>query len=102
MFDKSIFEEIRSAMDAKLKSAAFVLSPLAVHFSNYIIWWCMLDVISEDPTLPQSDQLRLEQDVISPLAASRKLYVYQAISPWVQIKSAACVVFIFPFPGHSI
>ncbi|KAM0750988.1 mannose-1-phosphate guanyltransferase [Meredithblackwellia eburnea MCA 4105] len=68
LFDKSIFEEIRTAMDAKLKKAA------------------------EDPTLPQDDQLRLEQDVISPLAAQKKLYVYQTLSPWVQIKSAASAI----------
>lgn len=43
----------------------------------------------EDPTLVPDDQLRLEQDVIAPLAATKKLYVYQTTSPWVQIKSAA-------------
>lgn len=47
----------------------------------------------DDPTLgAEDDQLRLEQDVIAPLADHKKLYVYQAISPWIQIKSAASAV----------
>lgn len=49
-------------------------------------------MISDDPTVQLDDQLRLEQDVISPLAAMKKLFVYQTTSPWVQIKSAAYVV----------
>ncbi|KAK4045961.1 hypothetical protein OIV83_006489 [Microbotryomycetes sp. JL201] len=68
LFDKSIFDEIRVAMDEKMKRNA------------------------DDPTLPQDDQLRLEQDVIVPLADAKKLYVYQALSPWVQIKSAASAI----------
>jgi len=65
LFDRTIFDEIRLAMEEKVKRNA------------------------DDPTLPQDDQLRLEQDVIAPLADAKKLYVYQALSPWVQIKSAA-------------
>lgn len=37
---------------------------------------------------PQDDQLRLEQDVIAPLAEKRKLYVYETTSFWRQIKTA--------------
>lgn len=47
---------------------------------------------SDDPSVQHDDQLRLEQDVIAPLAASKKLYVYQSSAPWTQIKSAAWVV----------
>ncbi|KAI5481123.1 hypothetical protein MNV49_005558 [Pseudohyphozyma bogoriensis] len=73
LFDKSIFDEIKSAMDAKVKAAA------------------------EDPTLGGDDQLRLEQDVIAPLAASKKLYAFPTTTPWVQIKSAASAI-----PANSL
>ncbi|KAI8458667.1 hypothetical protein BY996DRAFT_8559483 [Phakopsora pachyrhizi] len=43
---------------------------------------------TDDPLRPQDDQLRLEQDVIAPLANRGKLYVYQTKSSWKQIKSA--------------
>lgn len=36
--------------------------------------------------------------MIAPLAATKKLYVYQTTSPWVQIKSAAYVLPSLPFP----
>lgn len=64
LFDKSIFDEIKAAMDLKLKLTA------------------------DDPLARQDDQLRLEQDVISPLADRGKLYVYETKSLWKQIKSA--------------
>lgn len=64
LFDKSIFEEIKAAMDLKVKQTA------------------------EDPLKPQDDQLRLEQDVIAPLADRGKLYVFETKSHWKQIKSA--------------
>ncbi|KAL8287158.1 hypothetical protein RQP46_003610 [Phenoliferia psychrophenolica] len=73
LFDKSIFDEIRNAMDDKLRKTA------------------------DDPTVPQDDQLRLEQDVIAPLAAMHKLFVYQTTSPWVQIKSASSAI-----PANSL
>lgn len=49
------------------------------------------DVFSDrdDPEATNDEQLRLEQDVLSPLAHTGKLYAYQTTSPWVQIKSAA-------------
>ncbi|CAH7687817.1 nucleotide-diphospho-sugar transferase [Phakopsora pachyrhizi] len=64
LFDKSIFDEIKAAMDLKMKQNA------------------------DDPLRPQDDQLRLEQDVIAPLADRGKLYVYETKSSWKQIKSA--------------
>ncbi|KAI8457857.1 trimeric LpxA-like protein [Phakopsora pachyrhizi] len=60
----SIFDEIKAAMDLKMKPNA------------------------DDPLRPQDDQLCLEQDVIAPLANRGKLYVYQTKSSWKQIKSA--------------
>jgi mannose-1-phosphate guanylyltransferase len=33
--------------------------------------------------------LRLEQDVIAPLAAARRMYVYETKDFWRQIKTAA-------------
>lgn len=35
------------------------------------------------------EELRLEQDVLAPLAEAKKLYVFNMTQPWVQIKSAA-------------
>jgi mannose-1-phosphate guanylyltransferase len=43
---------------------------------------------SPDPLSPQGEELRLEQDVLAPLAAGRKLYVYMTKSFWRQIKAA--------------
>ena len=71
LFDKSIFDEIKGAMDEKVRKAA------------------------EDPLLSldqeDDDQLRLEQDVIAPLASEKKLYVFMSPGYWRQIKSAGCV-----------
>ncbi|CEQ42093.1 SPOSA6832_03858, partial [Sporobolomyces salmonicolor] len=47
---------------------------------------------SEDPTETSDEQLRLEQDVLAPLAEARKLYVFKMTEPWVQIKSAASAI----------
>ena len=43
----------------------------------------------QDPLVPSDERLRLEQDVIVPLAAARKMYVYESKGFWRQIKSAA-------------
>lgn len=47
---------------------------------------------SEDPFGEQDDLLRLEQDVIVPLAASRKMFVYESADFWRQIKTAGSAV----------
>ncbi|KAL7414499.1 nucleotide-diphospho-sugar transferase [Mrakia frigida] len=64
LFDKSIFDEIKVAMEEKSKIAA------------------------EDPTSDPDDIIHLEQDVITRLAANRKLYVYETKDYWSQIKTA--------------
>lgn len=72
LFDKSIFDEIKLAMDETVRRAA------------------------EDPLLSlekeDDEQLRLEQDVIAPLASEKKLYVYMTQGFWRQIKSAGSVI----------
>ena len=65
LLHNSIFEEIRLAMIKKTQTH------------------------QDDPTLVMDDQLRLEQDVIAPAVEAKKMFVYQALGPWVQIKSAA-------------
>ena len=65
MFDKSLFDEIKVAMDDKQARAA------------------------EDPLVKPDEILRLEQDVIVPLAAAKKMYVYETKDFWRQIKTAA-------------
>jgi mannose-1-phosphate guanylyltransferase len=83
LFDKAIFDEIRAAMDEKLRKNSCacrcalwqVKSPHGAH--------------SEDP-LATNDELRLEQDVIAPLASARRLYVYETPSFWRQIKTGGC------------
>lgn len=52
----------------------------------------MLSSRSEDPLVQPDEILRLEQDVIVPLAAAKKMYVYQTKDFWRQMKTAACVV----------
>lgn len=47
---------------------------------------------SEDPFGEQDDLLRLEQDVIVPLAASKKMFVYESKDFWRQIKTAGSAV----------
>ncbi len=44
---------------------------------------------AEDPLIKQDEILRLEQDVIAPLAAAKKMYVYQTHDFWRQVKTAA-------------
>ncbi|WVQ80063.1 hypothetical protein IAT38_002164 [Cryptococcus sp. DSM 104549] len=68
LFDKSIFDEIKVAMDDKTARAA------------------------QDPLLKPDEILRLEQDVIVPLGASKKMYVYQTTQFWRQLKTAASAV----------
>ncbi|KAK6910735.1 mannose-1-phosphate guanylyltransferase [Kwoniella mangroviensis CBS 10435] len=68
LFDKSLFDEIKIAMDEKTARAA------------------------EDPLVKPDEILRLEQDVIVPLAAAKKMYVYQCKDFWRQIKTAASAV----------
>lgn len=47
---------------------------------------------SKDPLKEQDDLLRLEQDVITSLAANRKLFVYVSRDFWRQIKTAASAI----------
>ncbi|WVF67434.1 hypothetical protein IAT40_002190 [Kwoniella sp. CBS 6097] len=68
LFDKSLFDEIKVAMDEKTARAA------------------------EDPLIKPDERLRLEQDVIVPLAAAKKMHVYQTNDFWRQIKTAASAV----------
>ncbi|KAJ9123073.1 hypothetical protein QFC22_001262 [Naganishia vaughanmartiniae] len=68
LFDKSFFDEVKAAMDTKEKHAA------------------------EDPFGERDDILRLEQDVLVPLAAGRKLFVYESKDFWRQIKTAGSAV----------
>ncbi|CAD6577166.1 MAG: Proteasome subunit alpha type-2 [Tremellales sp. Tagirdzhanova-0007] len=68
LFDKSLFDEIKVAMDEKTARAA------------------------EDPLIKSGEILRLEQDVIAPLTAARKMYVYQTKDFWRQMKTAASAV----------
>ena len=65
VFDKSLFDEIKVAMDEKTARAA------------------------EDPLVKSDEMLRLEQDVIVPLAASKKMYLYETSDFWRQVKTAA-------------
>lgn len=65
VFDRSLFDEIKIAMDDKLARAA------------------------EDPLVKQDENLQLEQDVIVPLAAGRKIYVHETTDFWRQMKTAA-------------
>jgi mannose-1-phosphate guanylyltransferase len=44
---------------------------------------------AEDPLVKPDEILRLEQDVIAPLAASKKMYVYETKDFWRQVKTAA-------------
>ena len=67
VFDRSLFDEIKVAMDDKLTRAA------------------------EDPLIKQDENLQLEQDVIVPLAAARKVYVFETTDFWRQMKTAAYV-----------
>ncbi|GAA6009594.1 hypothetical protein JCM11491_001028 [Sporobolomyces phaffii] len=69
LFDSAmLFGSIREAMDTK---------------SNRVVEF---DAEASD------EQLRLEQDVLAPLAEAKKLYVYNMTQPWVQIKSAASAI----------
>lgn len=74
LFDKSIFDEIKNAMDEKVRRTAE--DPLAARGGA-------LSGEEED-----DEQLRLEQDVIAPLASNKKLYVFMTPGYWRQIKSA--------------
>lgn len=65
MFDRSLFDEIKVAMDEKNARAA------------------------QDPMVKPDEILRLEQDVIVPLAAAKKMYVYETSKFWRQMKTAA-------------
>jgi len=69
LFDKTFFDEVKVAMQEKQKRVA------------------------EDPLGEQDDILRLEQDVIVPLAAARKMFVFESEDQfWLQIKSAGSAV----------
>lgn len=43
----------------------------------------------QDPFSQSTEILRLEQDVIAPLAQAKKMYVYETTDFWKQIKTAA-------------
>jgi mannose-1-phosphate guanylyltransferase len=68
VFDVSLFDEIKVAMDLKATRA------------------------QNDPLVQLDENLQLEQDVIAPLAAQRKIYVLESNDFWKQIKTAASAV----------
>lgn len=65
MFDKAVFDSIKVAMDEKTARAS--LNPLS----------------------PSDEKLQLEENVIAPLSAARKMTVFVCTEPWRQIKTAA-------------
>ncbi|EKC98356.1 Psa2p [Trichosporon asahii var. asahii CBS 8904] len=65
VFDKAVFDSIKVAMDEKTARAS--LNPLA----------------------PSDEKLQLEENVIAPLSAARKMTVFVCTEPWRQIKTAA-------------
>lgn len=75
LFDRSIFDELKAAMDIKVSRAA------------------------DDPLQTLNpEELRLEQDVIAPLVANKKLWVYcSPATAWRQIKTAGSAV-----PANSL
>jgi mannose-1-phosphate guanylyltransferase len=68
LFDKSVFDEIKIAMDKKTECAA------------------------HNPLIELDETLQLEQDVIAPLAGTGKMYVCETRDFWRQIKTAASAV----------
>ncbi|GAA5973972.1 hypothetical protein JCM11641_001250 [Rhodosporidiobolus odoratus] len=74
LFDSTLlFSSIKESMDAKVRRAN---SPTGMSFEEE----------------QNEDILRLEQDVLAPLAEQGKLYVYQTRENWVQVKSAASAI----------
>ncbi|OLL24365.1 putative mannose-1-phosphate guanyltransferase [Neolecta irregularis DAH-3] len=67
VFDSSIFAEIKKAMDKKEETK----NPLDDNVD---------------------DKLRLEQDILAPLAEGKRLFVYETKDFWRQIKSASSAV----------
>lgn len=65
VFDKAVFDSIKVAMDEKTARAS--LNPLS----------------------PSDEKLQLEENVIAPLSAARKMTVFVCTEPWRQIKTAA-------------
>jgi mannose-1-phosphate guanylyltransferase len=60
------------------------------HFERSLIC-SSKSVHREDPFGEEDDILRLEQDVIVPLASARKMFVYESKDFWRQVKTAGCV-----------
>lgn len=52
-------------------------------------------IAAEDPSIASDEILRLEQDVIRPLADAHKMYVHETDVPWRPIKSAGSVSWNF-------
>ncbi|RUP45282.1 nucleotide-diphospho-sugar transferase [Jimgerdemannia flammicorona] len=71
LFDAAVFDEIRKALDRKKD---------AQNEENDYLW------------SPADDKLRLEQDLLRPLAEARKLYMYETKDFWRQIKTAGSAV----------
>ncbi|BFZ54011.1 hypothetical protein PYCC9005_001042 [Savitreella phatthalungensis] len=70
VFDASVFATIKQAMQRKEDEAQVELDPLH----------------------EQDDKLRLEQDVLSPLSQTKRMYVFETKGFWRQIKTAGSAV----------
>ena len=70
IFDESVFGIVRQAMQAKEDDSKLVL----------------------DPDYDQDDKLRLEQDVLTPLSQTKRMFVYETKGFWRQIKTAGSAV----------
>ena len=76
LFDVTVFAHINKTMSNIRPSDGPVLSPAA-------------RVLFREEEDISPELLSLEQDVLAPLAPSKKLFVFQINNPWQQIKTAA-------------
>ncbi|RIB15390.1 nucleotide-diphospho-sugar transferase [Gigaspora rosea] len=68
LFDCAIFGEMKKAMQNKTNR------------------------VDQDQFQVEDDKLRLEQDILRPLAESSKLFVYETTDAWIQIKTPSSAV----------
>ncbi|XP_063951956.1 mannose-1-phosphate guanyltransferase alpha-A-like isoform X1 [Lytechinus pictus] len=51
------------------------------------------EVLNGDPLFPSKDTIRLEQDILAPLASTGKLFTFKTNNFWSQIKSAGSAIY---------
>lgn len=87
-------EKPQTFVSSSINCGVYIFTPEIFSHIGAVFLKNQSDVFNGGDNLnPTRDCIRLEQDILSPLAGSKKLYVFKSTKFWSQIKSAGSAIY---------